>query len=798
MKMFIRLCLIVALLESQQLCIQAQNGVISNTDMLESNRTQTTSTTYVTTTFASKNIKSTKKTITGQNKLANSTNKPISVTSTRTKNSTRHKFQNSTEAIYVFERWHCYDTHKPNSSALDRCCRAEMRRYESRWSNGGYYLTTILDRLQRWGCYQFEYECKEPTWNFSEYTSLIYDRFCNHTVLEEKCVKTVQQVVQSYGFIKPLPRKNKITEARWLVLAESLTSSEMHLRDLVKPCIQVALFDKKDGGVGRFHEIVEAYFPFCGIQWNGYDYDTAMYRDVSPWTGASLWCRGTMTIFLVMMAIVGFTTLIANIVILGVFAVTPKLRNSQSIYKISLAIADLCVGLVIWPNMIAMQYLTFFAPRQMGRIVPHPSTAENDTWVAHFPFGNNSLVHRFPGGTFGQRFPRPYIVFTGFFTILVLFVSIYTLMWGSFDRFWAVFRPLRYNKHNAKRQAKIACAALWGVSIFLAVLPTFIKQIQYNVISSLFIASSGLTSLVLLFFGLLLPLVITWIVTIFTFETSKKHARNRERIVSSSSNSDALERRLARTLSLMVLVFTICILPAMACIIAGFILPQTAMNDPKDLNVPVERAYTSAEYISVILLTSNSLWNCFIYSLRTRGFREASKKLYEDFLEKTKLGYVRRGALYVIQGARRVSLSSLYQMRKMSNVSTSDLRKKSVTSLSTNITKISETGSSGPRPSVDMTSTSVYIGSSTNSNAYSAQYKKKDNKGGRKQSSAGIVELRVERKKQQKEEDNEAYVGDDSTFGSFAIDTGADRFFHSVMENVEEQVEEEENAEKKT
>ncbi|XP_039251399.2 uncharacterized protein LOC120328901 isoform X1 [Styela clava] len=684
---------------------------------------------------------------------------------------------NFPQAESKFRRWFCYNSPVPSDKYLRKCCENELYRYKDNWFAGGYYLTTILDRLQRWNCSEFREECTEPTWPFTDFTWLVYDRFCNRKNMEARCLSKVKKMVQDYGFIKS--HKKNITENEWATLVESLVSKKMKLDDLAKPCIQIALFDRKDGGVGRFHEVVEVYVPFCGLHWDGYDYHTAMNRNVSPWTSMSSWCRGSVIVVMAVICVLGVATIIANITILSVFGLTPSLRNSQTVYKISLAIADLSVGLLVWPNMLVLQYLTFIQPRTMGDEVTHPSTVSNNTWLAHFPFGNESLVHRYPGGVKAKIIPRPYITFVGVCMSLSLTVSIYTLMIASFDRFYAIFKPLKYNKHSAQRYATYTCVALWCLSIFFALLPTFVRIIQYDLISSTFIFPNGITALGLLFVALFLPLIITWVVSYATFEMSKKHARNRQKMFSSGSSSIyAIEQRVARTLGIMVGVFTVCILPSVTTIVAGFFLPQTVWGDPNNIDVYTSNVYVSSEYVAVILLTSNSLWNFFIYNMRTSGFKEATRKLYTDALQKSRLSYVGRKTMIFFRGASGITISSMYTLKTLSGASETDLRKPSAP---TNKTKLDD-------KTEDFTNK---ITETKNFTCATVDYPDSYLKNGTEPNKQSIVtELKVDELKKISGQDNKGFVNGDSTFDSFTVDFGTDRFLHSVMENINEDVEE--------
>ncbi|XP_039261707.2 uncharacterized protein LOC120337872 [Styela clava] len=531
-------------------------------------------------------------------------------------NNTRNR---SIEFSTAFSRWFCYENKQPIGGYKAKCCKDEYDRYKERWFNGGYYITTLLERLERWQCEEFKMECTARTYNFTTFTDLVYDKFCDRRSMEFKCKSVVTSAVEDYEFL------DSSEKLEWMTLANSLVSSKMKIHDVIKPCIQIAIFDSNSGGVGRIHEIVEPYLPFCGLLWDGYDIDTAENVTVSAWTNLNVGCAIGVGICMAVMIIAGIATIIANVTILAVFATNKKLRNTQSIYQISLAIADLIVGLMVWPNMIVMQFLVFINPRLMGDVITLESLTD-DGKTAYFPNSNGSLVQRFPGGTFGEAIYRPYMNYLGFFTNMSITVSIYTLMAASIHRLRAVSSPLNYHNDNVKKHAYVACIIIWVISVITSILPVLVRSIQYTAISSIMIAPENGNALLLVTF--VLPLITTWIVSAATLEVSRRYAQKRSSL-SSHQNAANLEKRMARTLGLMVSVFSISVLPATMCIAVGLV-PETVFywTDPQRLNVTNANIYMSFSYISIIILTANSLWNCFIYSLRNLEFRKAALRIY--------------------------------------------------------------------------------------------------------------------------------------------------------------------------
>ena len=111
-----------------------------------------------------------------------------------------------------------------------------------------------------------------------------------------------------------------------------------------------------------------------------------------------------------------------------------------------------------------------------------------------------------------------------------------------------------------------------------------------------------------------------WIFNIMTFFYYKKHNRNRRQIIPTKSQELHLKRqtRLMITLGIMVGVFSLCVLPAVITFVTVF-LDENFVEHILSFN-------PSGPVIIIIILTSNSLWNFFIYSARDRAFRKSAKQ----------------------------------------------------------------------------------------------------------------------------------------------------------------------------
>ena len=289
-------------------------------------------------------------------------------------------------------------------------------------------------------------------------------------------------------------------------------------------------------------------------------------------------------IFLIVCGILAVATTLANVTVLIVLVTNKKLMNRQTVYRISLAMSDVLAGIIVFPSNI-------------------------------YSYCNSGTV----------SFNETYVNVIGFFTWLNIHVSIFSLIAAAIDRFQIVYQPLKYNAKATVTIARKICLGLWLISILLAITPT---GIIYENFSFVLIADTIVLPIVLndvtafpiyVLTGIIIPITILWIFTILTFCVYKKHSKKRKKLSAANrqKRKSMKEIRFFFTLGIMVGVFTVCFLPG--AILAMFTISTTKFN-------------SLAFIFSAVMITSNSLWNFFIYSAREKEFRTTSKKLYKKLL----------------------------------------------------------------------------------------------------------------------------------------------------------------------
>ena len=318
-------------------------------------------------------------------------------------------------------------------------------------------------------------------------------------------------------------------------------------------------------------------------------------------------------------------TTICNITVLMVHFVNKKLINAQAVYKISLAISDFLVGVVIFPTFISSLVKSVISPLQIKYL----------TFVGYYKFVDEIKILNLtknPFIPFTETLTEPtdedkrYYNAIGVFSYLSVSVSEVTLGAAAIDRFKAIYRPLAYNPSNAISTAKKISVAIWIAMLLLSTFPVYANGYRYESYNSILIIPYGPLAPVIYPILLITFTLLMWITTISTFVVYKKTASKRKRLVANrfQSNQIKQQKRLLQTLGIMVGVFTLCLVPT---------VPFTLLQDPQSFQ-DFRSFFNSAGVVVAIVLASNSLWNFFVYNARNKDFKKTVKNLYSRLFAK--------------------------------------------------------------------------------------------------------------------------------------------------------------------
>ena len=328
-----------------------------------------------------------------------------------------------------------------------------------------------------------------------------------------------------------------------------------------------------------------------------------------------------------MMVICGLLAVIitfVNLSVILVYSFNPVMMNSQGVYKTSLAVADLLIGLIVFPTFISSLAIFSFTRYFHGSIdnvtgyKTINGTISNDVTTVEMKRVNANSYDA-------------YLNFVGFFTVVSLTTSIYILTVASLDRLKAVYKPLSYNKADALRLAKLQSIVLWGVAILFSILPIFVPTLQYGFVSSMLVSSAGPNALIIYCVAFVVPLIGLWIVSILTFIVTRKHAHAGQKLTaigSKKSTKSSIEVRLAQALLIMVGAFTLSILPTIIIVLASLFVRTIYFTNPSELDIESAVLFSAFGFTVTVLLACNSLWNFFIYNARNKDFRVGLKVVY--------------------------------------------------------------------------------------------------------------------------------------------------------------------------
>ena len=219
----------------------------------------------------------------------------------------------------------------------------------------------------------------------------------------------------------------------------------------------------------------------------------------------------------------------------------------------------------------------------------------------------------------------------GFMTSFSLLGSIFTLMFASIDRYNSLSNPLRYRKDKATTKAKYFTIMLHFVSLLLALSPIVLPESgTYSVeAEGILVLPSGSNYRYIICLALLIPIMIMWIFTIGVLINLKRQPKLQDEMTSYHHRSNfKTEKQLSKTLSIMIGVFTVCVLPGFVFLVAPEFVSSAVPQNIKQLAVSHASLLLSIKLAIMMMFASNSLWNAFIYTFRNKQFRKDAVELY--------------------------------------------------------------------------------------------------------------------------------------------------------------------------
>uniref|UniRef100_A0A4W6BRF8 G-protein coupled receptors family 1 profile domain-containing protein n=2 Tax=Lates calcarifer TaxID=8187 RepID=A0A4W6BRF8_LATCA len=282
-------------------------------------------------------------------------------------------------------------------------------------------------------------------------------------------------------------------------------------------------------------------------------------------------------------------TVCGNLLVIISIIYFKQLHTPTNYLILSLAVADLLMGVVVFPLTIE--------------------------------FGVSSCLY----------YKTLFCKVRDFFDVILSVASILNLCCISIDRYYAVCQPLTYRTEINAHSAAVMILVTWSVSVLLAT-GFLVEEFNYEKCEEQCLMKFLLLNTLAPLFAFYLPLIIMLCIYLKIFLVAQRQARSIHNTNCQSTKSGAtvskMERKATKTLATVLGVFLMCWLPYFLCYTF-----QVLSLTP--LPIALSEAF-------VCLALSNSMFNPFIYALFYSWFRSAfrmiiSGKIFQGDFSNTKL-----------------------------------------------------------------------------------------------------------------------------------------------------------------
>ncbi|XP_029000830.1 trace amine-associated receptor 13c-like [Betta splendens] len=344
----------------------------------------------------------------------------------------------------------------------------------------------------------------------------------------------------------------------------------------------------------------------------------------SPAPLCTVCCCGFVnrTLAVVFMVSLAFAIVVGNVVTLTVFVQTRQSRTPQGYLKVSLAVADMMVGVLVVP---------FSVYTEISLMV----TSAPPVWFQGSSISPASISSPSSLSLGGRARPWQPCMLIGPVFAGCTFVSISTIFLMTVERSVAILRPLHKDALVTRRRTLFLIVLSWTASFLLALTPLIFSSnftLEYN-------QCSRMCNYTPLLFGGRLPpdanvlllfpafdftlLGGTLAVNIVSFTSIRRYSKKRK-LLSEGSLSDGggggcphrpsfSDIKAAKTIGILTFAFTASFSP-----IAVFVLGNV-----------VGYMWCNFSFFAFWILTGNSCCNVIIYSVRDHRFRKGVHLLFQ-------------------------------------------------------------------------------------------------------------------------------------------------------------------------
>ncbi|XP_067905980.1 rhodopsin, GQ-coupled-like [Heterodontus francisci] len=321
------------------------------------------------------------------------------------------------------------------------------------------------------------------------------------------------------------------------------------------------------------------------------------------------WCCCSLlnrTLVIAFMVILACAVVVGNIITLTVFLRSRQFRTPQGYLKVSLALADVMVGLLVVPFSVYTEIALMLSGTPPIWYQGYSTTGGGEPWQ--------------PCNLIG-------LVFAG-----CTFVSISTIFFLTVERSVAILKPLHKESVITRRRTSLLIFCSWVAGFLLATAPLLFSDqfaLEYNECSRMcnyaFVPKASRNpswSILLLFPAFDFTMLGgTLVVNVLSFSTIRRYSRKRKFLAEmekfpGSLRPSSSDIKAAKTITILTLIFTASFSP-----IAAFVVGNV-----------IGYRWCNFSFFAFWMLASNSCCNVIIYSVRDQRFRKGLHQLFHKTL----------------------------------------------------------------------------------------------------------------------------------------------------------------------
>ena len=229
-------------------------------------------------------------------------------------------------------------------------------------------------------------ECDSPTYDYTPYYSQVYDLVCKNI--------STGPFVKSY-----ISASNKTDFNDWIITGNK----------------------------------------FCKPWARGFSHEDFNKLQPNSWNYMNAGCKFGTVFALTLLFLISILIIFLNGLVVFIVLGDRRFHTAWGVYKFSLAVSDLLVGIIICPMVVYREIFSVTASWPWRSIGQFPSSNDMNSQAFYDTIG--------------------------VFMFLSLSSSIFTLTIASIDRWFALTRPFIYNKLNTMRTSYIGVIIIWSLSL---------------------------------------------------------------------------------------------------------------------------------------------------------------------------------------------------------------------------------------------------------------------------------------------------------------------------------------------